>query len=198
MARKRSFASIEQLPSKRWRVRYTGPDGAIHKAPHTFAARIDAEAYAIAVRRKIDQARWDATDDNPKEQATFGAYAARWLANRQVAGRPTQGPHPRALPGDPGRAPGAGVRQRGSSARSSPRTSARGTRRPWSTGRRCARTPTRCCARSWRRAVNDETASTPTRRESSAPGGPSGCIGSGRRRSPSSACSPRRCPSGCG
>ncbi len=88
MARKRSFASIEQLPSKRWRVRYTGPDGAIHKAPHTFGARIDAEAYAIAVRRKIDTDRWDATDDNPKEQATFGAYAARWLANRQVSGRP--------------------------------------------------------------------------------------------------------------
>jgi hypothetical protein len=106
----RSFASIEQLPSKRWRVRYTGPDGAIHKAPHTFAARIDAEAYAIAVRRKIDQARWDATDDNPEEQTTFGAYAARWLANRQVAGRPTQGPHPRALQRDPGPPPGAGVR----------------------------------------------------------------------------------------
>jgi integrase len=88
MARKRSFGSIEQLPSKRWRVRYTGPDGAIHKAPHTFGARIDAEAYAIAVRRKIDKDRWDATDDNPKEQATFGAYAARWLANRQVSGRP--------------------------------------------------------------------------------------------------------------
>ena len=110
MARKRSFASIEQLPSKRWRVRYTGPDGAIHKAPHTFAARIDAEAYAIAVRRKIDQDRWDATDDNPKEQITFGAYAARWLANRQVVGPTPQGPHPRALPGDPGRASAAGVR----------------------------------------------------------------------------------------
>jgi integrase len=88
MGRKRSFADIEQLPSKRWRVRYTGPDGARHKAPHTFGARIDAEAWAIAVRRKIDQDRWDATDDNPKEQITFGTYAARWLANRQVAGRP--------------------------------------------------------------------------------------------------------------
>ena len=88
MARKRSFASIEQLPSKRWRVRYTGPDGAIHKAPHTFAAKIDAEAYAIAVRRKIDKDRWDATDERPTPQITFGAYATRWLANRQVAGRP--------------------------------------------------------------------------------------------------------------
>jgi integrase len=88
MARKRSFASIEQLPSKRWRVRYTGPDGRFHKAPHTFAAKIDAEAYAIAVRRKIDKDLWDATDLDPKEHATFGAYAARWLANRQVSGRP--------------------------------------------------------------------------------------------------------------
>jgi hypothetical protein len=42
MARKRSFASIEQLPSKRWRVRYTGPDGAIHKGPGTFGSRLQA------------------------------------------------------------------------------------------------------------------------------------------------------------
>jgi integrase len=88
MARKRSFASIEQLPSKRWRVRYTGPDGAIHKGPNTFATALQAEAYAISVRRKIDRDRWDATDDNPPEQITFGAYAARWLESRQVAGRP--------------------------------------------------------------------------------------------------------------
>jgi integrase len=85
MARKRSFASIEQLPSKRWRVRYTGPDGAIHKAPHTFGARIDAEAWAISVRREIDRGRWSGGGPT---QVTFGAYAARWLANRQVAGRP--------------------------------------------------------------------------------------------------------------
>lgn len=88
MARKRSFASIEQLPSKRWRVRYTGPDGVFHKAPHTFAAKIDAEAYAISVRRKIDKDQWDATDDDRREPLTFGAYAATWLANRHVAGRP--------------------------------------------------------------------------------------------------------------
>jgi len=50
MGRKRSFASIEQLPSKRWRVRYTGPDGAMHKAPHTFHAKIDAEKEDRRVR----------------------------------------------------------------------------------------------------------------------------------------------------
>lgn len=85
---RRSFGSIERLSSGRWRVRYTAPDGNIHKAPHTFRAKIDAEAWAIATRRKIDQDRWEATDDTPTEQVTFGAYAALWLKNRQVAGRP--------------------------------------------------------------------------------------------------------------
>jgi integrase len=86
--KRRSFASIERLPSKRWRVRYAGPDGRTHKAPHTFDTRLAAEAYAIAVRRSIDRDQWDATDDNPKEHITFGAYAQRWLDNRQVSGRP--------------------------------------------------------------------------------------------------------------
>jgi integrase len=86
MARKkRSFASIEQLPSKHWRVRYTGPDGAIHKAPHTFTARIDAEAFAAKVHREIDRDRWSR---EAPTKVTFGAYAHAWLANRQVAGRP--------------------------------------------------------------------------------------------------------------
>jgi hypothetical protein len=86
MARKRSFASIERLPSKRWRVRYTGPDGAIHKAPNTFGTRMAAEQWAATFRRQIDADRWHA--DQERERPTFGPYAARWLANRQVAGRP--------------------------------------------------------------------------------------------------------------
>ena len=79
--------SIQQLASKRWQVRYTGPT-ARRYAPHTFETRVNAEAWVVAARRKIDKDQWDATDDDPKEQITFGVYAARWLANRQVAGRP--------------------------------------------------------------------------------------------------------------
>lgn len=86
MARKRSFASIERLPSKRWRVRYTGPDGRIHKAPQTFDTRLAAEAWAAAVRRQIDTDRWRAEPE--RERPTFGPYAAQWLENRQVSGRP--------------------------------------------------------------------------------------------------------------
>ena len=85
---KRTFASINQLPSKRWQVRYTGPDGMRRYAPHTFETRVNAEAFVVALRRKIDRDQWDATDDTPKESVTFGVYAARWLANRQVSGRP--------------------------------------------------------------------------------------------------------------
>ncbi len=84
---KRTFANITQLASKRWQVRYTGPDKVRRYAPHTFATRVDAEAWVAATRRQIDRDRWGA-DDTPKEQVTFGAYAATWLTNRQVAGRP--------------------------------------------------------------------------------------------------------------
>jgi integrase len=85
MARKRPFASIERLPSRRWRVKYTGPDGIRRSAPHTFDNRLAAEAWAAAKRREIDRGAFDAARP---ERLTFAAYAARWLANRQVAGRP--------------------------------------------------------------------------------------------------------------
>ena len=88
MAGKRTFATIRQLPSRRWQVRYTGPDGVRRNAPRTFETRITADAYVVAVRRRIDRDQWEASDDTKTEAITFGAYAAGWLDNRQVAGRP--------------------------------------------------------------------------------------------------------------
>jgi integrase len=84
---KRSFASIRKLPSGRYQVRYTGPDGLRHTAPTTFAARIDAEGYVVSKRREIDRDVWDASDDVKREQIKFATYAERWLDGRQVAGR---------------------------------------------------------------------------------------------------------------
>lgn len=83
---KRDFATIRQLPSKRWQVRYTGPDGIRHTAPRTFAYRVDADTYVAEKRREINRETWDA--DGQPERITFGAYAERWLTNRQVAGQP--------------------------------------------------------------------------------------------------------------
>ena len=52
---KRTFANITQLPSKRWQVKYTGPDGIRRYAPHTFDTRLTAEAFVVKIRRKIDR-----------------------------------------------------------------------------------------------------------------------------------------------
>ena len=124
---KRTFASIQRLPSKRWQVKYTDPTGRRRSAPHTFDTRINAEAYVVALRRQIDRDQWNASDEDPKEHITFGAYSQRWLANRQVAGRPLKArtrAHYQAIL-DAHLVPAFGT---GSSARSSPRTCARGTR----------------------------------------------------------------------
>lgn len=85
---KRAFGNIRTLPSGRYQVRYTGPDGSYITAPKTFAARIDAEAWLTDRRREIDAKLWNANAAAPVERITFGAYAAGWLAGRQVAGRP--------------------------------------------------------------------------------------------------------------
>ena len=53
-------------------------------APHTFDNRMTAEAWVVALRRKIDRDQWLATDDNPRETVTFGAYAT-------LAGQPAGG-----------------------------------------------------------------------------------------------------------
>jgi integrase len=83
---KRDFATIRQLPSKRFQVRYTGPDGNRYTAPKTFIHRVDADAYVTEKRREIYRETWAA--DEKSEQVTFGVYSGGWLAGRQVAGRP--------------------------------------------------------------------------------------------------------------
>ncbi|WP_191498657.1 tyrosine-type recombinase/integrase [Mycobacterium simulans] len=86
---KRAFGNIRKLPSGRFQVRYTGPDGSYITAPKTFAAKIDAEAWLTDRRREIDRGLWDAAAATKQpERITFGAYATAWLAGRQVAGRP--------------------------------------------------------------------------------------------------------------
>jgi integrase len=85
---KRSFGNIRRLPSGRYQVRYTAPDGSYVTAPKTFAARIDAEAHLTDRRREIDAKLWDSQSAAKPERITFGAYAAGWLDNRHVAGRP--------------------------------------------------------------------------------------------------------------
>ncbi len=85
---RRAFGNIRRLSSGRYQVRFTAPDGSYVTAPRTFAARIDAEAYLTDRRREVDANAWNPDTAAKPERITFGAYAAAWLANRQVAGRP--------------------------------------------------------------------------------------------------------------
>jgi integrase len=79
--RKREFGSIRALPSGRFQARFTGPDGAMHKAPITFDALIDARGWLDRQRRDIADGLWEpagkATAPN-----TLAAYAADWLETR--------------------------------------------------------------------------------------------------------------------
>jgi integrase len=87
MAAKRSFGQIQKLPSKRYRARYTGPDVALHNAPHTFEARLDAEAWLTDERRLIVAGTWTppAGRGSPLLRATqLGDYAESWLTRRDL------------------------------------------------------------------------------------------------------------------
>ncbi|MGC4960071.1 tyrosine-type recombinase/integrase [Gordonia sp. DT101] len=88
VASKRGFGNIRRLPSGRYQARYTGPDGVEHKAPKTFAAKIDAEAWLSDRRREIDRDLWNPTAADRDVAPTFGPYADEWLETRTVRGRP--------------------------------------------------------------------------------------------------------------
>lgn len=86
---RRSFGRIAKLPSKRYRARYTGPDGALHNAVVTFDTREDAEAWLAGERRAISEDRWTPPtklSDQPRA-LTFGTYAERWLTRRDLKPR---------------------------------------------------------------------------------------------------------------
>lgn len=98
MARPRSgrprSGTVEKLPSGRYRVRFTGPDGARHNAPVTFQ---DVKAARLWLDREVRS-----IEDSPEtweppaqrmvtartKQLRFGEYADAWLKGRKVRGRP--------------------------------------------------------------------------------------------------------------
>jgi integrase len=94
---RRSFGRLRQFRSGRWKASYTGPDGRLYEAPHTFGAKVDAEAWLTDRRREIDRELWSppASAEQRKEAGarkkaaaeTFRDYSARWLDTRTVRGR---------------------------------------------------------------------------------------------------------------
>lgn len=91
---RRSFGRLRKLPSGRYQASYTGPDGKVHTAPNTFAAKVDAEGWLSQRRREIDRDLWSAPATDTEAAAkrtrdtTFGEFVEPWLENRTVKGRP--------------------------------------------------------------------------------------------------------------
>jgi integrase len=95
---RRSFGRLRQFRSGRWKASYVGPDGKLYEAAHTFAAKIDAEAWLTDRRREIDRDLWSPTASDDQKHAAarqkkaaavkFTDYAQHWLETRTVRGRP--------------------------------------------------------------------------------------------------------------
>lgn len=105
----RDFGRVRQLPSKsgrgRWQAFYGDPAGTTrisrngkvtpvrHAAPHTFDTRSDAEAWLTDERRLISAGTWTPPAIRKAQRANsgmpvFGEYAAKWVNERKVKGRP--------------------------------------------------------------------------------------------------------------
>jgi integrase len=82
MAGKRDWGRIRQLPSGRWQARYPGPDGRLRSAPHTFERKGDASNWLADKRTEINRNEWIDPDAG---KVTFGAYAAIWMKERDLA-----------------------------------------------------------------------------------------------------------------
>lgn len=75
----RGWGRVRLLPSKRYQAAYVGPDGLVHKAHATFTAKLDAEGWLAAERRRIEQGTWSPPGQRAVAALTFGHYAERWF-----------------------------------------------------------------------------------------------------------------------
>lgn len=85
MAKKRSsFGQVRRLPSGRWHARYTQPGTEkFVNAPHTFEAKIDAQAWLTTVRADLVRGAWLPADST----VSFGEYSETWLEHRTLKPR---------------------------------------------------------------------------------------------------------------
>lgn len=90
---RRSFGRLSQLPSGRWRARYTGPDGALHNAPDTFDAKIDAEGWLSTERRLIDLNAWAPPDERETRAEALNVSVAEYCKT-VIDRRTTKQPDP--------------------------------------------------------------------------------------------------------
>ncbi|UOT02266.1 site-specific integrase [Rhodococcus opacus] len=85
---RRSFGTVKQLPSGRWRASYVAPsDGVRYAAPTTYPFKWEAEAWVAEERRKIDLGTWRPPGAEVARGLTLSTYAAQWLTERPLKTR---------------------------------------------------------------------------------------------------------------
>jgi len=76
---RRTFGSVSQLPSGRYRASYLAPDNKRRAGPTTFDTVADADAWLSTVSSEIGKGEWRPPEPS---RETFGDYGKRWLASR--------------------------------------------------------------------------------------------------------------------
>lgn len=89
----RQFGTVRKLPSGRFQASYLAPDGQRTAAPATFLTRQDADGWLAAQRTTLESGTWR---DPKAGKETFGTYASRWIAERDLKPR-TRGDYQRIL-----------------------------------------------------------------------------------------------------
>lgn len=88
---KRGFGSIRKRGNGRWQAYYMGPDQGYHRAPSTFQAKVDAEAWLAAERRLIQSDEWSPSRSRRaavrRATEAFAPYAEAWLEHRDIKPR---------------------------------------------------------------------------------------------------------------
>ena len=81
---RRHSGSLRQLPSGRYQVRYTGPDGQRRTAPQTFPSRTLARRWLSLTEADMVRGQWR---DPSASTETLSVYALRWVVERELSDR---------------------------------------------------------------------------------------------------------------
>jgi hypothetical protein len=81
---RRHSGSLRQLPSGRYQVRYTGPDGRRRTAPQTFPSRTLARRWLSLTEADMVRGQWR---DPSSRSETLRVYAVRWVVERELSDR---------------------------------------------------------------------------------------------------------------
>jgi integrase len=82
---RRSWGTVRKLPSGRFQARYSSPNGGQIAAPQTFLTKADATRWLSRTETEVSAGKWI---DPRSASATLDSYAAAWLKQRTVKGKP--------------------------------------------------------------------------------------------------------------